>query len=71
MSSTKKKSLLGYDDLIPSKGDLNEGTFKVRVLKKWIVYDVVVPGKILSVDMILTDNNVRFSVDYCIFLQKV
>jgi hypothetical protein len=50
---------------------LSEGTFKVRVLKKWLVYDVVVPGKILSVDMILTDNNVRFSVDYCIFLQKV
>jgi hypothetical protein len=71
MSSAKKKSLLGYDNLIPSKGDLSEGTFKVRVLKKWIVYDVVVPGKILSVDMILTDNNVRFSVDYCIFLQKV
>ncbi|WJX13406.1 hypothetical protein P8452_03796 [Trifolium repens] len=57
MSSGEKKSLLGYDNLIPSKGDLSEGTFKVRVLKKWLVYDVVVPGKILSVDMILTDNN--------------
>jgi hypothetical protein len=68
MSSGDKKSLLDYDNLIPSKGDLSEGTFKVRVLKKWLVYDVVVPGKIISVDMILKDNNVSFSVDCCIFL---
>jgi hypothetical protein len=44
------------------------GSFKVRVLKKWNVYDVVFPGRIVSIDMILMDKNVRFFVDYCILL---
>jgi hypothetical protein len=36
---------------------------KVRVLKKWTVDDVLLPGKIASVDMILMDKNVSFFVD--------
>jgi hypothetical protein len=71
MKISNKQPLSPFDDPNLMKGDLNGGCFKVRVLKKWTVYDVVIPGKIVSIDMMLMDNNVWFCVDYCIFILKL
>jgi hypothetical protein len=63
MSLSKHHAPKCYDDLSRVKAGTAGGCFKVRVLKKWTVDDVLLPGKIASVDMILMDKDVSFFVD--------
>jgi hypothetical protein len=49
-------------DLTSVTGGLNESVYHVRVVRKWVVCNALNPEIVDSVDMILLDKRVSYSI---------
>jgi hypothetical protein len=62
MDSSSIPELKRYDGLLSISHRKTNGEFKLKIMKKWYVKDVVKNGGIVSVEMILADQTVSISV---------